>query len=215
MGKYSDHSTYMNKLDVEVPSVTTILKVLNKPSIAKWANSLGWKRMSYEKVLEERAFEGTIVHELCHEVLFKEGAKFDTSTPERLEFISSYLKNFNSFLDEHKLEPIWGEKSFSSDRFGGTVDLYCVLDGKKTILDFKTSKSFYSTHFIQLGAYIQLLEQEDLSVEQVAILRLRDGKRAIKIISREDMEKYIEIFNKLCDLFYLIYDLNEEWKDLM
>ena len=30
MGKYSDHSTYTNKEGTEVPSVTTILKVLNK-----------------------------------------------------------------------------------------------------------------------------------------------------------------------------------------
>ena len=54
MGKYSDHSTYINKKEVEVPSVTTIIKLLNKPFIAKWANSLGWKRQSYDKVLEEQ-----------------------------------------------------------------------------------------------------------------------------------------------------------------
>ena len=33
MGKYSDHSTYNNNEGVEVPSVTTIMKVLNKPFI--------------------------------------------------------------------------------------------------------------------------------------------------------------------------------------
>lgn len=215
MGKYSDHSTYTNKLNIEVPSVTTIIKLLNKPSIARWANTLGWKRQSYEKVLDERAFEGTIVHELCHEYLFNEGKKFDTSTPERLEFVRENLITFKDFLDKNKLEPVWGEKSFSSDKFGGTVDLYCKLEGKDTILDFKTSKSFYSTHFIQLGAYIQLLEEEKYNVDQVAILRIRDGKHAIKIINRIEMEKYISIFNKLCDLFYLVYELNQEWKDLM
>ena len=57
MGKYSDHSTYMNEEEVEVPSVTTIMKILNKPFIAKWANSLGWKRQSYDKVLEEQGRE--------------------------------------------------------------------------------------------------------------------------------------------------------------
>ena len=30
MGKYSDHSIYLNKEGIEVPSVTTILKVLRK-----------------------------------------------------------------------------------------------------------------------------------------------------------------------------------------
>lgn len=215
MGKYSDHSTYINKENTEVPSATTIIKILNKPSIAKWANSLGWKRMSYDRVLEQRAFEGTLVHEVCHEFLFNEGKKFDTATPESRRFIVDNLRTFKDFLDIVDLEPLWGEKSFSSDRYGGTVDLYCNLDGKPTILDFKTSKNFYSTHFIQLGAYIQLLEEKDYKVEQVAILIIRDGKHKMKIIPREEMNMYIEIFNKLTDLFYLVYDLNSIWKDLM
>lgn len=215
MGKYSDHSTYINKENIEVPSATTIIKILNKPSIAKWANSLGWKRMSYDKVLEQRAFEGTLVHEICYEYLFNEGKKFDTTTPESRRFIINNLKTFKDFLGTFSLEPLWGEKSFSSDRYGGTVDLYCNLEGKATILDFKTSKNFYSTHFIQLGGYIQLLEENNYKVEQVAILIIRDGEHKIKIISRNEMEKYIDIFNKLTDLFYLVYDLNNEWKDLM
>ena len=36
MGKFSDHSTYLNNDEIEVPSVTTIIKILNKPFIAKW-----------------------------------------------------------------------------------------------------------------------------------------------------------------------------------
>lgn len=215
MGKYSDHSTYINKKEIEVPSATTILKILNKPSIAKWANSLGWKRMSYDKVLEQRAFEGTLVHEVCHEYLFNEGKKFDTTTPESRKFIVDNLRTFKDFLGTFNLEPLWGEKSFSSDRYGGTVDLYCNLEGKATILDFKTSKNFYSTHFIQLGAYIQLLEEKDYKVEQVAILIIRDGEHKLKIIQRNEMDMYIDIFNKLTDLFYLVYDLNNVWKDLM
>lgn len=215
MGKYSDHSTYINKKEIEVPSATTIIKILNKPSIAKWANSLGWKRMSYDKVLEQRAFEGTLVHEVCHEYLFNEGKKFDTTTPESRKFIVDNLRTFKDFLDTFNLEPLWGEKSFSSDRYGGTVDLYCNLEGKATILDFKTSKNFYSTHFIQLGAYIQLLEEKDYKIEQVAILIIRDGEHKLKIIQRNEMDMYIDIFNKLTDLFYLVYDLNNVWKDLM
>lgn len=215
MGKYSDHSTYINNNKVEVPSVTTILKILNKPFIPLWANSLGWKRQSYKKVLEESAERGTFVHELMHEYLFNEGKLFDTSNPEMVNFICENIQTIKNFQSYHDLEPIWGEKSFSSDRFGGTVDLYCNLDKKKTILDFKTSKQFYSSHFIQLGAYIQLLEENSYEVEQVCILRIRDGEFDLKIISRDDMEKYIELFNKLTDVFYMVYDLNQDWGDLL
>ena len=215
MGKYSEHSTYINKKEVEVPSVTTIIKLLNKPFIAKWANSLGWKRQSYDKVLEESANKGTFVHETLHEYLFKEGKKFDLSNPEVLNFLYENLNTFKEFEKEYDIKPIWGEKSFSLDKFGGTVDLYCELNNKYTILDFKTSKRFYSSHFIQLGAYIQLLEANDYKVEQVAILRIKEGDYDIKIINREDMNDYIELFNKLVEVFYLVYELNEEWGDLL
>ena len=215
MGKYSEHSTYINKEEVEVPSVTTIIKLLNKPFIAKWANSLGWKRQSYDKVLEESANKGTFVHETLHEYLFKEGKKFDLSNPEVMNFLYENLNAFKEFEKYYDIKPIWGEKSFSLDKFGGTVDLYCELDNKYTILDFKTSKRFYSSHFIQLGAYIQLLEANDYKVEQVAILRIREGDYDIKIINREDMNDYIELFNRLVEVFYLVYELNEEWGDLL
>ena len=215
MGKYSEHSTYINKKEVEVPSVTTIIKLLNKPFIAKWANSLGWKRQSYDKVLEESANKGTFVHETLHEYLFKEGKKFDLSNPEVLNFLYENLNTFKEFEKDYDIKPIWGEKSFSLDKFGGTVDLYCELNNKYTILDFKTSKRFYSSHFIQLGAYIQLLEANDYKVEQVAILRIKEGDYDIKIINREDMNDYIELFNKLVEVFYLVYELNEEWGDLL
>lgn len=215
MGKYSNHSTYITEGNIEVPSVTTIIKILNKPFIAKWANSLGWKRQSYDKVLEESANKGTFVHEVVHEYLFKEGKKFDVSTPDRLNFLYENINAFKEFEKYYNFNPIWGERSFAGDRFGGTVDLYCELEGSMTILDFKTSKKFYSSHFIQLGAYIQLLESNDYKVDQVAILRLKDGDYDIKIIKREEMEKYIETFNKLVDLFYMIYELNEEWGDLL
>ena len=127
MGKYSDHSTYNNKEGMEVPSVTTILKVLNKPFIAKWANSLGWKRQSYDKVLEESAERGTFVHELLHEYLFKEGKRFDISHPDTVNFIAEHINAFKEFLSEHELEPIWGEKSFSVEQYGGTIDLFNSL----------------------------------------------------------------------------------------
>ena len=215
MGKYSDHSTYINKYKEEVPSVTTILKILNKPFIAKWANSLGWKRQSYDKVLEESAARGTFVHELLHEYLFKEGKEFDLSDPDKLNFLYENINAFKEFLKYNNLTPIWGEKSFSTDTYGGTIDLLCDVNGKKTIMDFKTSKRFYSSHFIQLGAYIQLLEYNDIYVDQVGICRIKDGEVETKFIDRYDMDKYIELFNKLTDVFYIVYELNKEWGDML
>ena len=215
MGKYSDHSTYLNKRMEEVPSVTTILKVMNKPGIANWANSLGWKRQSYNKVLEEKADHGTFVHELFHEYMFKEGKKFDISQPGTVELIKLYLDTFKIFLEENKVKPIWGEKSFSTDLYGGTIDLLCEMDGVSTLLDFKTSKKFYSSHFIQLGAYIQLLEYNDIYVKQVGIVQVSENGINLKIKSVEEMDEYVDLFNSLMNTFYMVYELNKEWGDML
>lgn len=215
MGKYSDHSTYVNKYKEEVPSVTTILKVLNKPGLVNWANSLGWKRQSYKKVLEEKAEHGTYVHELFYEYMFKEGKLFDVSQPGMLDNIKAYLANFKKFLEEYNIKPIWGEKSFTTNTYGGTVDLLCEIDGKLTILDFKTSKKFYSSHFIQLGAYIQLLDYNDIHVEQVGIVQVGDDEIKLLTKQKDEMDIYVDLFNNLANTFYMIYDLNEEWGDLL
>lgn len=215
MGKYSDHSTYLNSKKEEVPSVTTILKVLNKPAIPLWANALGWKRQSYKKVLDEKAEHGTFIHELYSEYMFKEGKKFDISQPGTVELIKDYLEVFKIFLEEHKIEPIWGEKSFSTEFYGGTVDLLCKMDGKLTILDFKTSKTFYSSHFIQLGAYIQLLEYNGIFVEQVGIAQVGIDEIKLKIKQVNEMDDYVDLFNSLLNTFYMVYDLNKEWGDLL
>ena len=104
------------------------------------------------------------------------------------------------------------EKKFSCDKFGGTVDFYGIINGKKTILDFKTSKSFQMTMFLQLSAYKYMLELENYEVEQVAIMRVNVDRIHIKIMSAEEVEKYFKLFSSLVDVFYNNYELEKEWK---
>ena len=57
-----DHTTYYNSKGDVVPSVTTVLKVIAKESLIYWANSLGWKRKSVKRELDESSKVGTYVH---------------------------------------------------------------------------------------------------------------------------------------------------------
>lgn len=213
--KYSSHSTYINKEGVEVASVTSILKVLNKPSLSKWANSLGWKRQNVDKVLMSSAEKGTIIHEAINSYLFNEKFKFEETESCDKATLMYALDNFITWKKQNDFKPIWGEKKMVCDKFGGTVDLYCELDGKKTILDFKTSKAFYSSMFLQLAAYTHMMEGQDYLVEQVAILLVNENYAKVKIVDRKELDEYIDIFLILTELFYKVYDLNEEWKDLL
>ena len=46
MAKQQDeHRKYFNKDGKEVPSCTTIIKMLNKPELVKWANYMGFKKI--------------------------------------------------------------------------------------------------------------------------------------------------------------------------
>lgn len=213
--KYSDHAAYYNDNYEEVPSVTTILKLLNKPSLCKWANYLGFKRENIDKVLELSAEKGTAVHAVLNSLLFGTEYEVQFYGDFTQTYMNKMLDNFNNWRSNHMLEPIFGEKQFACDEFGGTVDLYCKLDGKYTILDFKTSKKFYSSMFIQLSAYYYMLNLKEYQVDQVCILLINDKICMHKIMKVEDINDYVDIFILLSKLFNKVYKVNEEWGDLL
>ena len=63
------HTQYYNSKHEEVPSVTTVLKILYKEGLLEWSNYIGKKGIDYTKFMEEKANLGTAVHEWlwsCH-----------------------------------------------------------------------------------------------------------------------------------------------------
>jgi hypothetical protein len=129
-----------------------------------------------------------------------------------------YLNSFFDWLKKHKeIKPIFMEKKLISERYGGTVDFYGMVDGKATILDFKTSKTFYSSMFLQLAAYCIMLEEQGYPVEQVGIIIINNKGYDEKFISREILEKYIRVYKLLVELFHGWYDLNidQGWGDIL
>ena len=93
-------------------------------------------------------------------------------------------------------------------RYGGTIDCYCMLDGKPTLLDFKTGRSVYDEYFVQLAAYAELLRENGHEVDQVRILRVgRDETEGFEERSVPDTRKYFEIFKNLLNIYYLKREL--------
>lgn len=206
--KYSKHSTYINTDGTEVPSATTILHILNKPFLVTWANSMGFRRKNVKEILEESSLTGTMVHKIIEAYLMKKMMVFIPVKHVTKELIYRYLDHFFEWKKRHEIEPIFMEKKLVSTRFGGTVDFYGKVDGKYTILDFKTSKRAYSSMFLQLAGYCYMLEQQGLQVDQVAIINVNIDKYKERFISREDLEPYIETFTILVELFHKWHDLN-------
>jgi len=203
------HTPYFNSEGVQVPSVTTVLKILNKESLKKWANIMGFKRRKIEDILEESSVIGTAVHTIIYAFMMKKHYIW-TSPRLHKSFILRYLNSFISWKQKHEVEPIFMEKQLVSQLFGGTVDFYGLVDGKKTIMDFKTSKGCYSSMFLQLAAYCMMLEELGYEVEQVAIINVHEKGTKEKFIDRTELERYIKVFKVLIVLFHEWYDLNEE-----
>lgn len=214
MGKYSKHNSYYYG-ENEVPSVTTILKIIAKPALVKWANIMGFKRQKVEDILEEKSYIGSFVHDLIESWL--KGRYIIRLNDYYKEIGYRHFAQFHKWYKKHNVEMEFVEESFSSEKFGGTVDFYGIVDGKKTIVDFKTSKTFYSSMFLQLGAYVYLLELQGYEVEQVGILCINTERHKFKTMTREEIQKYMDIFMKFAELFELWYAINHEdgWGDIL
>jgi len=209
---YSEnHTVYTNHAGVEVPSATTVLKMLNKPALIHWANYLGFKRQSVDKVLNESAEIGTDFHDMV--------SKYTMGEPIDGEHYNDaiYLfKVFQKWSEEVEFKPVFSEESLVTEKFGGTIDALCYIEGKLTVLDFKTSKNIYPSMFLQLAAY-GILIRDNLpetyeKIEQFGILSnsIKNGVQT-KFMSKKDVEKKIfPVFESLVETFHLWFNLNLE-----
>ncbi len=209
MGQYNSHKIYINSKGVEVPSVTTILKILDKPALKKWANIMGFKRVKIEDVLKKASEVGTLTHNCIEAYLKKE--KFEIP-PDMMKYSEELLNRFRGFVDWYKsqttVEPILLEEELVSDTYGGTMDFYGDLSGKLVILDHKTSGRVYASMFLQLAAYALNLESQGRKVDGVGILHITERGTNLHYKSIEELAPYKEAFLMLVDLFHAWYNLN-------
>lgn len=200
------HTVY--KLDGKrVPGVTTILGVLNKPALVKWANNLGLQGIDSSKYVDKLASIGTLAHKMVECEWTGEVPDTTAYSPEQLDMAENALISFYNWQEEHKVKPVLVEVQLVSGLgFGGTIDCYAVVDGVMTLIDLKTGKGIYPEHFHQLAAYAQLLAENDYAVENVRILRIgrtEDEGFEERVVSREQLKPHWEIFFKCLEIYQL------------
>lgn len=204
------HTRYLNIYGVEVPSVTTILKLLNKPALQKWANWLGFKRENIDRVLEKSASMGTLFHNAMEAYMKKEKFHPVYNYEDEEWKLKIFLNEFMTWAESHSIEPILLEEQLVCNYFAGTMDFYGIIDGKKTILDYKTSKGTYVSMFLQLAAYTYMCERKGLQVEQVGILNINEKGNRWTVFPREALDNYIDVFLKLAEFFHMYCNLLSE-----
>lgn len=156
---------YMEEIDGEVkayPSVTWITSCYPKGiAFYKWLAEKGWDES--QAIVADAGARGHKVHEAITMLLNGKTVSMDerllnTGTEELEELtLEEYeaLLSFKDWYDKTKPENIHNEIFVKNEEIGyaGTVDLYCHIDGKPWIIDFKTSQSIWPSHELQVAAY--------------------------------------------------------------
>ncbi len=202
------HTRYHNKAGKQLPGVTTILGVLNKPALVPWANNLGLLGIRVKEYVDALAIIGTGGHEMI--MYHNKGLKWDNPNNYASDLVDKMENCFLSYLaweKQHKVEPILCEEPLVSERygFGGTIDMYAYVDDVPTIVDYKTGKAIYPEHVYQVSAYRQLLiESDKYFPEAVRILQIgRDETEGFSEKVVIDTAREWELFQHCLEIYKL------------
>lgn len=170
------HQRYRTADGTIVPGVTTVLGVIAKPQLVKWANNLGLQGIDSTAYVDETAKVGTLAHQMIQEHL--DGPKWDREayTASQIDLAENAVLSFYEWERQTgaKMETLLIEKQLVSEtlKYGGTIDWYGRIDGKLWLVDIKTCKTLYSEHEYQVAAYRHLLAENGLKVDGVRLLRV-------------------------------------------
>ena len=95
------------------------------------------------------------------------------------------------------------------DGWAGTLDMVCMLNDKKYVIDFKTSKAFYPEHRYQVAAYRWAVDEIEIpkpganATQGSGILRLdkESGLPSWHDCSKT-FEQDLEVFQAMVDLYF-------------
>lgn len=180
-----------------VPSVTTIIGVIDKPYLIPWA-----LKMAQGYVMERMKDKGLSAYSLSPEIspnqvaLWLEEMKKEYRTAlkkagdigtEVHKWIENHIKAqidplgpvsepilpstdsataaiaaFLEWENVNDVKYLISEKKVFSlrHRYAGTLDVGALVNGEKTIVDFKTSNSYSHDYALQTAAYVQAYNEE-------------------------------------------------------
>ena len=209
--KVKQHTRYELKDGTYIPGVTTITGQMNKPALVNWANKLGLEGINVRQFVDELAAIGSIAHDYI-DAKFKD-IKFDDSeyTPKQMDCAVICIDKFNELIKQRTLKTVLVETPLVSEKYkyGGTLDWYGVMDGKKTLLDWKTGSGFYEEHKMQLSANKNLLEENGHVVEKCLLIGI--GRNSWESTHIEDVGAMDMRFKKFLNLLE-IYNINKKLK---
>ena len=170
------HSPCILRDGTRVPSVTTVLSVLAKPALVRWANEMGLKGINTAHYVDETAQVGTCTHYLIECRLTNREPDLTPYKPNHIAQAQKGLAKFVAWQEKvgYVAEAVEYKLISEKHRFGGTLDSFGHLaDGRKVLVDIKTAKAVYDEHWTQVtGGYTLLLKEAGEKYDAVLIVRI-------------------------------------------
>jgi len=158
------------------PRVTKIVEIKAKPALYRYYARLGSFELG-EKVKEQSASEGTLVHNAVEALL--QGEK-----PFIPPDIEPAVKAFAAFRDQNEIQanPDFIEYRIAHPdyRYAGTLDAIATINGRVGILDIKTSQSIYRDYNLQTSAYFAVMKEIIPNLSTRWILRIDQHRECHK-----------------------------------
>jgi len=200
------HTVYKTAEGQRVPSVTTILGILNKPALLKWAWQCGLDGQDYMAVRDNAADIGTLAHGMIQAHLKHE--TFDTSEYSASDIgkAENCLIKYWDWEKEHDIKPVLVEEQLVSVvyGFGGTIDCLAELNNELILIDHKTGKAIYPEMAYQLAAYWHLLSENDYEITNARILRIgRDETEGFEERVFKNLDNQWQLFLRCLDIYNL------------
>ena len=210
---FTDARFYIDRETGEYyPSATTILEAYPKPyALLQWMKEAGSKA---DEIRDAAGRRGSAVHQLTEDYdnglecnLLGENGQPDYSMEEWAMFeryvdFTAALNPTHQLIEQQVLSPRL--------KFAGTIDRVCLINGKRYILDIKTSNGVYNSYWLQVAAYQQaLLKEAKVKTDGVAILWLNAKTRTKKdlqgigwqLIIKEDTKQDWNLFRSVQKLW--------------
>lgn len=212
--KVQAHTQYRLQDGTLVPGVTTVLNVLNKPDLVPWANRLGRQGIDTRKYKDEAAAIGTLAHYLIQCQLSEEVPDTSDYSANQIARAQRSLRSFQAFVGGRKLDVHHLEKPMVSERYwyGGTIDFAGRLNGKRALIDFKSSKGIYPNHRTQVSAYHHMVVERGYELDEVWVLqipRTDDERFTADLLSSWELQQRFQMFLACLK----IHRLKKELKD--
>lgn len=157
-----------------IPSVTTVLSVINKPALISWASKMAVEsiagqlepgvaydemqlqaileagRIAHQKKKTDAGNMGTFIHNWVEKHIAGENPGMPVN-----EQMKKCVESFLEWENKYKVKFLVSEQMIYSRKFKytGKLDFICEIDGKLYLGDLKTSSGIYPEMYIQTAAY--------------------------------------------------------------